>query len=333
MIAMHTYFRRCCQSYDSGVWFSLRSEFFSVLQSGIIRILLMLYRTTIQATKSRRRAIVVVTDPVQAIIVGLICRRSATVRYVQANDLTLFEGRLPARVNAMYAGLTTRFLRRYRNVVFNSSTTAHEVITAIGRAVTFEVINPPIRDVFFHHVIPKPARYPSAQVGLVLRKAVGKRADLAVRLLRALARDETLRVQPVVLDPDGILGSEETDVLRLPGGTPDEVAQFYRRLDVFVSLSDAEGLGLPPIEAMAAGCPVVMTEVAGHISFGVDGENCLFVPGGAVEHAYAAVKHVLTDRVLRERLVVGGLATAAEFTADRSAEKFCEYITSHVSLR
>jgi glycosyltransferase involved in cell wall biosynthesis len=63
---------------------------------------------------------------------------------------------------------------------------------------------------------------------------------------------------------------------------------------------------------MAAGCPVVCTDAGGNLDFCSDGENCL-LPDATPEAVAAALRHVLGDAALRDRLVEGGRRTAARY--------------------
>ena len=96
-----------------------------------------------------------------------------------------------------------------------------------------------------------------------------------------------------------------------------ELARLYARADVFVSASRAEGFGLPPLEAMACGCPVValtsgaVPEVLEGAALGVDGLD----PVRFAE----AVRSVLEDRDLARRLASQGRARAESLTWERTA--------------
>ena len=82
--------------------------------------------------------------------------------------------------------------------------------------------------------------------------------------------------------------------------------------DVLVLPSEAEGFGLVLIEAMAAGVPVVATDVDGIrdvVTSGVDG---LLVPPRDPAAMAAAIERLAGDRTLRGRLVDGGLRTAVD---------------------
>jgi glycosyltransferase involved in cell wall biosynthesis len=81
---------------------------------------------------------------------------------------------------------------------------------------------------------------------------------------------------------------------------------------VFVQTSTHEGFCLPPLEAMAAGAAVVCTDAHGNRDFCVDGVNCL-IPEPTVESVSGALRRLLEDRELRERLGRAGRETAADY--------------------
>ncbi len=91
----------------------------------------------------------------------------------------------------------------------------------------------------------------------------------------------------------------------------------YQEADLFVLPSLYEGFGLPVLEAMASGTPVVcsnrasLPEVAGNAAILVDPEN----PDALME----AMLSVLTDLALAESLRIRGLDRAAQFSWKRTA--------------
>lgn len=108
-----------------------------------------------------------------------------------------------------------------------------------------------------------------------------------------------------------------TDIRRL-GFVPDaDIPDLHRAAEVFVYPSLYEGFGLPPIEAMACGCPVLsstrgaLAEVVGDAAATVDPEDTL-----AIEWQMA---RLAADPDLRERLRSAGLARAREFDWRKNA--------------
>jgi GT2 family glycosyltransferase len=100
----------------------------------------------------------------------------------------------------------------------------------------------------------------------------------------------------------------------------EEVNRLLNEATVFVQTSKHEGFCLPALEAMAAGCPVVCTDAHGNRDFCHGEENCL-MPEARPEAVAAAIERVLRDRELRERVIAGGLRTAAEYVWDRRIDE------------
>jgi glycosyltransferase involved in cell wall biosynthesis len=93
---------------------------------------------------------------------------------------------------------------------------------------------------------------------------------------------------------------------------------LYPQADVFVLASEGESFGMVAAEAAAAGTPVIVSDRCGIAGFFADGE-ALVVPydrGAVVD----AVRRVLTDAELRERLARGGVEAARRTSWDRVAD-------------
>jgi glycosyltransferase involved in cell wall biosynthesis len=100
--------------------------------------------------------------------------------------------------------------------------------------------------------------------------------------------------------------------VRFFGFVPERtLVGLYRAADVFVFPSLYEGFGLPPLEAMANGTPVVTSKISSLPE--VVGDAALTVDPYNVDEIAEAMKSVLVDEALRNRLTELGRAQAKRF--------------------
>lgn len=103
-----------------------------------------------------------------------------------------------------------------------------------------------------------------------------------------------------------------SDRVILPGQVPEELLPaLYRQADLFLFPSFLEGFGLPPLEAMACGTPVVAAR-AGSLPE-VLGDAALFGDPHNPAQLADAARLLLSDRELRGRLVALGRARVSRF--------------------
>lgn len=101
-----------------------------------------------------------------------------------------------------------------------------------------------------------------------------------------------------------------------------QLAKLYAACDLFVLASWWESFGLPPLEAMACGAAVVLTDSRGIREYAQPEENCLMVPPRQPELLAKAIERVLTDPTLADRLRRNGPPTAARFTWNAAVDRF-----------
>jgi glycosyltransferase involved in cell wall biosynthesis len=111
----------------------------------------------------------------------------------------------------------------------------------------------------------------------------------------------------------------------------DTLAALYRLATVFVFPSLYEGFGLPPLEAMASGTPVVtsnrtsLPEVVGDAAVLVDPYSAASIAEG--------IQTVLSDAGLRQTLSARGLARAREFSWEASVRRIHEVYMDVAAMR
>jgi len=136
--------------------------------------------------------------------------------------------------------------------------------------------------------------------------------------LRLVIIGDTISQFPAVRQ--AVIKSRVENVVRFLGFVPfDTLRCFYESAAAFVFPSRYEGFGLPPLEAMACGTPVVssntssLPEVVGDAAIQVNPENVFDIARG--------IKEVLLDDQLRATLIRRGRDQAARFSWNWTARQ------------
>lgn len=116
--------------------------------------------------------------------------------------------------------------------------------------------------------------------------------------------------------------------IHMPGYVSDEeLASLYRGAEAFVMTSVYEGFGIPIIEAMAFGTPVIASDIP--VFREVAGSTALIYGRPRDEEMlYSAIDEVLRNETLRSRLVSEGLKKAGNYSPESMARRHMEIYAS-----
>lgn len=106
----------------------------------------------------------------------------------------------------------------------------------------------------------------------------------------------------------------------------EELISFYSGADLFVFPSLYEGFGLPPLEAMACGCPVVVSNISS-ISEILEDAAVYFNPY-SIDEISKTIAKVLLDEDLKKRLRDKGFLQKAKFSIEKMCSKYLQIFKS-----
>jgi glycosyltransferase involved in cell wall biosynthesis len=230
-------------------------------------------------------------------------------------------------------------LRRTDRIVADSHTTAASIVDHLGiKGEMVRVVHLGVDPTLFH-------RHSGASEALEQRFGITQEAGVhdllyvgteAPRknletLLKAMAilKEDDWQVRLIKVGRPGYPGyraafQRRVEALGLGKSVllVEEVAEadlplFYSAADVFVLPSYVEGFGLPALEAMACGTPVVCSN-AGALPE-VAGDAALLVEPRDARGLAEAIGALLADRALRQDQIARGLARSRQFTWDQTA--------------
>jgi glycosyltransferase involved in cell wall biosynthesis len=267
--------------------------------------------------------------------------RLSCASVVTFHDMTFFlYPELHTRTKRFYFPLAIRSSAKRANfLIAISESTRQDTIRLLNlspdRVITIQHgVDPsfrPLSDIDLKKRITKKYRLPDKiilYVGLIeprknlplLIKAYKKLVDDGTEHYLVLAGrygwmfDEVLQQIEKLSLTDKVILTGYVDQIDLP--------MVYNLSDLFVYPTLYEGFGLPALEAMACGIPVITTKVSSLPE--IVGEAGILVPPNDAEELFRGMKTVLQDEELRLNLARQGTEQAAKFTWERTARSTLE---------
>jgi glycosyltransferase involved in cell wall biosynthesis len=119
---------------------------------------------------------------------------------------------------------------------------------------------------------------------------------------------------------------KDEDILIIPFVSEEELPVLYTGATVFVFPSIYEGFGLPPLEAMACGCPVVCSNVSSMTE--ILGDACLYFNPYDVNQISKTILEILHSETLREKLRKEGFEKVKSYSLEKMVNSLIKIFES-----
>jgi L-malate glycosyltransferase len=152
----------------------------------------------------------------------------------------------------------------------------------------------------------------------------------AVRILKAKGKNVSLtRVSPAdIPDAEKNCGMVDRFFVRI---SEAEMADLYRQSHILVSAStEIEGFGLPPVEAMSTGTPIILTKVSPFLSFDPLHDYAHFVNVHKPEEIAEAVVQIAENQELRSSLIRRGYEVSEKYAQEIIGNKLESILRRHI---
>ncbi len=255
---------------------------------------------------------------------------------ITVHDLAfLLYPRFLTRNSARYYGQVDVAARSVEHIIAVSESTKKDTVRLLGVppekiSVIYEAANPlfrPIEDPAVLNHVHERYGLPRTYILFVSTIEPRKNIPTLLRAFRRLLDNYRTDAVLVIAGNRGWLVEEVDSVIdqlklgnsvRCLGGIPnEELLHLYNAARVFVLPSFYEGFGLPPLEAMACGTPVIVSNVSSLPE--VVGDAGWLVNPEDVEGLTVAMHRVLTDDDLHQQMRLKGLKRASIFSWNRAA--------------
>jgi len=255
---------------------------------------------------------------------------------VSVNDVTVFTDhfRLPWHRKAGFRWLLGRAVRGAEAVVTISETVKGELVREFDLApAKIRVIYPWVKEAFFQALPSEPSPVPGDYLLFLGLRIAHKNVEGLIRAFLLLA-DEFPELMLVVAGsrystPDMVdrwKGDPRLKerLIEIPEPSDDDIRRLFGGAKAFVFPSFAEGFGLPPLEAMASGVPVVCSDIP--VFREVYGNAGCYVDPYRPESVAQGIREVLNDPAYASLLVDRGRKQAGTYRRERFVHDYMDVL-------
>ena len=272
----------------------------------------------------------IISDPIMVLFISFIKLKNK-IRFIQADDFKIFDDKMiiKSRVGLYFYKQICKLVYRLQGkYIFNSSYTYTRYVEVSKRKdVPLHIVHPAVDHHFF---FPNSCLYDENEkvnIAIVGRKHPWKGLSTFIESWNILPLELKFKVGKVQIISHDDLSNFKMDGFEIIQPSSDsDIANILRNSNIFISTSWWEGFGLPPLEAMACGCSIIVSDSGGVSEYAVPDLNCLMFKPKDQIGLQEAIANLVVDKNLRRKLSLNGLETAKNFKWGKSAQQLLDII-------
>lgn len=319
---------------DNLSWFkNITNENFKIIKLGNYsknKLLRILWEQIILPMRCMFKRIDLLHSPSFTLPLIKTCKQAVTI-----HDMTFFNyAEHHTILKRIYFPLMIKYAARQADIIFaDSENTRQDIIRILKtKSDKIKTVHLGVEDIFFEKRTKEEIKqilnkYNLDKKYILFVGTIEPRKNIPA-LIRAFARIQRKNIDLVICGKlgwmyDSIFSTMQTEKIsnrvKLIGFVPDEdLPSIYAGAEVFVYPSFYEGFGIPIVEAMASGCPVITSNISSTKE--IAGDAALLFNPNDDEELTDAIENLLNNKNLNKQFRLFGRLRAQIFKTKRTAE-------------
>jgi len=279
-------------------------------------------------------SIIIVSDPILSIF--MIFFKNIVIRNVASDDYNLFNYSEYKYFGLVFLYKLLTFLSFFYsnvNFVFNSVYTYRKIINKMKFPIKYLNIKPEIiHPIIENKYLELPVKNITKEKAIVIfpRKHNFKGFKLIVELnernvFKILGID---KIYLIYNKSEHLKEFEHPNFTCINPSNDEEIINILDKCICFISTSTSEGFGLPPLEAMARGCPPIVVDAGGTSTFCFNFYNSLLCKPNDANSIKNNLELIFKNDKIRQKLINNSLELPLKFSESNGCKKWDNYISN-----
>lgn len=293
----------------------------------------LLFKYLIKSLKYNKELTIIISDPILCVFLFLIPHKKNIVRFVQADDYRIFDDLYVLKNKYFLFFFKKLTLLSYSlniKYLFNSNFTYNRFIDLSKRKnIKKLIVHPAVdKNIFYYNNNDKIYSLDTKiSISLIAREHPLKKLQDFISVWSELPNDIKIQIDNVYLiSTDKLERFDLTNFQVIKPKNDYEIADLFRKSEIFISTSLWEGFSLPPLEAIYCGAVVLSSDSGGIKEYAINDFNSLLFEPGELNEFKNKLIQLIENVELRNILRKNSLSLIDDFSWDKSAKMLISFI-------